>query len=302
MQLGFFKIFALCRDNKRLFNIDNPNRTIGIYDAKRYTFKEANKLAKAMHSRVSVLLGNVVGDTKLICLDLDDCYLDNGAMESETKEFIKEFRDDEWENSNSGTGIHIYILTKLDLETFIVKDMEGCKSFECYTNKRHIMTTTFDFTKTSLNVGEHDEFLQKLYEKAASKRNIPTFKEDIIREFDGKEIRNEQDFNSVFFNRQPVTDMRTLRGLGYKDPMIIECIDAVPSTVDQSAHDAKLVRKLMYYCLSFDAAWEMAKKTNYYKAKDTYHKIKFDKPEYKERTRKFIERGTVREPYQGGHI
>ena len=35
--------------------------------------------------------------------------------------------------------IHIYILTKLDLETFIVKDMEGCKSFECYTNKRHIM-------------------------------------------------------------------------------------------------------------------------------------------------------------------
>ena len=110
MQLGFFKIFALCRDNKRLFNIDNPTRTIGIYDAKRYTFKEANKLAKAMHSRVSVLLGNVVGDTKLICLDLDDCYLDNGAMESETKEFIKEFRDDEWENSNSGTGIHIYIL------------------------------------------------------------------------------------------------------------------------------------------------------------------------------------------------
>ena len=73
--------------------------------------------------------------------------------------------------------------------------------------------------------------------------------------------------------------MHTLRGLGYKDPMIIECIDAVPSMVDQSAHDAKLVRKLMYYCLSFDAAWEMAKKTNYYKAKDTYHKIKFDKPD-----------------------
>ena len=37
---------------------------------------------------------------------------------------------------------------KENFETFIVKDLEGCKSFECYTNKRHIVTTPFDFENT----------------------------------------------------------------------------------------------------------------------------------------------------------
>lgn len=301
MKLGFFKIFALSK-NKRLYNIDEPQRTIGIYDVHKYTYKEASKLANATCGKVSVLLGEVIPNVNLICLDLDDCYLPDGTMEPQTKEFLKEFDEDEWEKSSSGEGIHIYILTKLKLDTFIIKEMEGCKSFECYTNKRHIVCTTYDFINSSLMVGRHDDYLKKLYAEAESRRNRPSLKEDVIKVFDGKEIKTEQDFNSVFFQRQPVTDMYTLRGLGYKDPMIIECIDAVPSAVDQSAHDAKLIRKLMYYCLSFEDAWEMAKKTNYYKAKDDFHKRKFDKPEYKERTRRFIERGTDRLPYTGGHI
>jgi hypothetical protein len=82
-----------------------------------------------------------------------------------------------------------------------------------------------------------------------------------------------------------------LRGICLKDIQLKELIDCDPSTVDQSAQDAKLVRKLMYYCLSFDAAWQMAMKTNYYQAKDAFHKKKFNNPIYIERTRKFIESG-----------
>jgi hypothetical protein len=70
-----------------------------------------------------------------------------------------------------------------------------------------------------------------------------------------------------------------------------EVIDMNPESVDQSAHDAKLIRKLMYYCLSFDAAYNMAKKTNYYQMKDEKHKKKFNNPTYIERTRRFIENG-----------
>lgn len=302
MKLAFFKIFALSK-NKRLFNPTEPGRTIGIYDVNKYAYKEAKNLAKGFNAKVSVLLGEVIPGVNLICLDLDDCYIPStGELEPSTKDFLKEFDNNEWENSSSGEGIHIYILTRLKLDTFIVKEMEGCKSFECYTNKRHIVSTTFDFTNTSLLVGRHDNFLKELYEKAESRRNGTSIKEDVIKVFDGKELKTEQDINSVFFQRQPVTDMYTLRGLGYKDPIIIECIDAVPSAVDQSAHDAKLVRKLMYYCLSFDAAYDMAMKTNYYKAKDAYHIKKFNKPEYKERLRKLIERGTDRPSYKGGHI
>ena len=87
--------------------------------------------------------------------------------------------------------------------------------------------------------------------------------------------------------------MFTLRGLGYKDANLIQIIDEDPTVVDQSSHDAKLIRKLMYYTLSFDDAWEMAKKTNYYKAKDDYHKKKFDNDRYKENTRRCIYRGKI---------
>lgn len=302
MQLGFFKIFALSK-NKRLFNVKEPNRSIGIYDVEKFNYPKAKKLSLALNARVSVLLGEVIQGVKLMCLDLDDCIIpSSGELEPDTIEFLKEFDRDEWEFSSSGEGIHIYILTKQDLDTFIIKDMEGCKSFECYTNKRHIVTTSFDFIHTSLEVGKHDVFLLNLYKKAEEKRNIPTFKDDVKNIFEGKEINSEQDFNSVIYDRPPVTDMYTLRGKGYKDSNLIDIIDTDPSTVDQSAHDAKLIRKLMYYTLSFDSAWELAKKTNYYKHKDKKHILKFNNPTYKERTRRFIEKGYVRKPYQGGHI
>lgn len=153
------------------------------------------------------------------------------------------------------------------------------------------MTVGFDFENTSLNVGQHDEFLQGLYDRV-NKQKESTLKQDVITVFDGEEVRSDSEvWGRKFTGRTPVTDMYTLRGCGYKDPVLIECIDMEPDSVDQSAHDAKLIRKLMYYTFDFDSAWEMAKKTNYYKHKDQKHKIKFDNPTYKERTRQFISRG-----------
>lgn len=293
MYLSPYKIFTVSK-NKRLIRPSEPNRNIGIYDVEKFNYSDACQHADKLDGQVSVLLGTVYGDVKLICLDLDDCYTEDGEMESLTKKFLQEFKDDEWEISTSGTGIHIYILTKLNLDTFIVKKMEGCKSFECYTNKRHIVTTLFDFENTKLNIGEHDAFLQGLYNKVREQkaRTANTqLAEDVRQVFDGIVNPTEQEINSQIYKRTPVTDMYTLRGLGFKDPMIIEVIDESPDAVDQSAHDAKLIRKLMYYTLSFDSAWEMAKKTNYYKAKDEKHKKKFNDPKYIERTRKFIGTG-----------
>ena len=288
-----YKIFSLSK-NKRLFNEDNPSRTVGIYDVNKYSYSNAKELAKKNDAKISILLGDICLGTKLICLDLDDCFDDEtGEMDALTKDFMGEFENNEWEISSSGTGIHIYILTKKNFETFIVKDMQGCKSFECYTNKRHIVTTSFDFQNTDLIIGKHDDYLEAIYDECKRIRDSKTNSQvEIVKTvFDGTEIKTEQDLNSKLYKRTPVTDMFQLRGLGFKDPMIIECIDMHPSSVDQSAWDAKLVSKLMYYTLSFDSAWEMAKKTNYYKAKDDKHKKKFDSPIYKERTRKFIERG-----------
>ena len=290
MYLYPFKIFALSK-NKRLINYDKPNEPVGIYDVEKMNYIDAiEKVELIEDGCVSVLLGEIVMGTRLICLDLDDCFLESGELEPLTREFLKEFDSSEYEVSSSGTGIHIYILTKMDLETFIVKEMEGCKSFECYTNKRHIVTTHFEFEHTNLITGAHDEFLEKLYSKVKEQKTR-TLKDDVKLAFDGKEITSNKDIYSAKLGRTPVTDMYTLRGIGYKDPTLISIIDENPDAVDQSAHDAKLVRKLMYYTLDFDDAWEMAKKTNYYKAKDKKHKIKFDTPVYKERTRRFIERG-----------
>lgn len=286
-----FQIFALSK-NKRLFNLKEPQRTVGIYDVDTYKYNEIKDISKRYNSDISILLGNILNDTKLICLDLDDCFDEQtGEMEEETKNFLKEFDNEEWEVSSSGTGIHIYILTKKDLPTFIVKDLEGCKSFECYTNKRHIVTTTFDFLKTNLKTGKHDVFLETLYNKVEQQKTRSNqFTKDVINVFNGKVIEGDVDqfINRELYKREPITDMYKLRGLGYKDPMIIECIDMEPSSVDQSAHDARLIRKLMYYTLSFDSAWELAKKTNYYKHKDDFHKKKFNSDRYKNRTRKLI--------------
>lgn len=288
-----YKIFALSK-NKRLFNEDDPRRMVGIYDVNKYKYTDAIYLAEENEAKVSVLLGEICLGTKLICLDLDDCFDENGNMDSQTKDFLEPFDKSEWEVSSSGTGIHIYILTKKNFETFIVKDMQGCKSFECYTNKRHIVTTTFDFKNTDLIIGEHDYYLKELYKEAQKIRDSKyesTLKQTVKTVFDGKDIKTKEEERGIFLGRTPVTDMFTLRGCGFKDTELIKIIDENPDAVDQSAHDAKLVRKLMYYTLSFDSAWEMAMKTNYYKAKDERHKKKFNNPAYIERTRKFIERG-----------
>ena len=287
------RIFTVSK-GKRLIDPES-RKLVGIYDAKKFDYHLACTIAENNDYAVSVLLGEIgKTGTRLIVLDLDDCYDQEGNLEKDTEEFLKEFSEEEYETSSSGTGIHIYILTKLDLETFIVKNMEGCKSFECYTNTRHIVTTLFDFENTNLLIGKHDKFLKDLYNKANEARglNEPSrFEKDVINIFKGERINSEEELRGKMLGRTPVTDMFTLRKIGFKDPMIISVIDENPDAVDQSAHDAKLIRKLMYYTLSFDSAWEMAKKTNYYKAKDERHKKKFDDVKYKERTRNLISRG-----------
>lgn len=281
-----YKIFTLSK-NKRVLKADGTPGS--IYDAEKMSYRDVLSKVTDEELKVSVLLGQVAGNVKLICLDLDDCFLPTGELEPTTKDFLKEFDDSEYEVSSSGEGIHVYILTKLDLETFIVKELEGCKSFECYTNKRHIVTTYFDFENVNLKVGIHDEFLTNLYNRVNEKKES-TLKQDVKMVFGGEEYKTDAELRGKLLGRTPVTDMYTLRGIGYKDPMLIQVIDENPDCVDQSMHDAKLVRKLMYYCLDFDDAWEMAKKTNYYKAKDKKHKIKFDSPAYKERTRQLLMR------------
>lgn len=285
-----FKIFALSK-NKRLVNIDEPHRTVGIYDVERYNYTDAKINADENNMKVSILLGELYSGVNLICLDLDDCFDDDGNLTSDTKDLLSEFKSSEWEVSTSGTGIHVYVLTKKPFETFIVKDMIGCKSFECYTNKRHIVTTTFDFKNTNLSIGKHDDYIEAIYEEAKRIREESQLKKDVKTIFAGKEIKTEQDLNSALYERTPVDSMYTLRGICLKDTNLKDIIDENPDAVDQSAHDAKLIRKLMYYTLSFDSAWKMAKETNYYKAKDEFHKKKFNNTTYIERTRRFIENG-----------
>ena len=294
MYLYPFKIFTISK-NKKLFKLSEPSRTIGIYDADVFNYKQAEQAkCVAIGSSISVLLGKLTPTVSLIVLDLDDCFKD-GEMEGQTKAFLEEFDDSEWEVSSSGTGIHIYILTTLNLGTFIVKDLEGCKSFECYTNKRHIVTTTFDFYNTNLKVDKHNDFIQELYQRVQKQKTEKqaeqySQKAMVKDTFQGIEIRSDSEaFAAGIRKESPVTDMFTLRKCGYKDSNLIEIIDMEPSCVDQSAHDAKLIRKLMYYTFSFDAAWELAKKTNYYKHKDKFHQTKFNSDRYKERTRMFIE-------------
>lgn len=289
MYLYPFKIFTISKD-KRLFKVSEPSRTIGIYDADIFNYKQAEQVVSQIDgSRISVLLGKLTPAVSLIVLDLDDCFK-NGEIEEQTKSFLEEFDNSEWEVSSSGEGIHIYILTTLELGTFIVKDLEGCKSFECYTNKRHIVTTTFDFYNTNLKVDKHNEFLQDLYNRVQKQKEEKSSQKNIIKTlFQGIEIRNENAaFAAGIRQTTPVTDMYTLRRCGFKDANLVEIIDTDPTSVDQSAHDAKLIRKLMYYTYSFDGAWELARKTNYYKHKDKKHQDKFNSERYKERTRLFI--------------
>ena len=290
MYLYPYKIFALSK-NKRLLNISEPERTVGIYNVDKYNYPDAKAYAQENDYKVSILLGNIFKDINLTCLDLDDCFDEEGNLTSDTKDLLSEFDESEWEVSSSGTGIHVYVLTKKNFETFIVKETAGCKSFEFYTNKRHIVTTTFDFRNTNLIVGKHDDYIEAIYNEVQEQKNKKQQTQLVKMVFDGTEIHNEQELNSKLYGREPIRTIFLLRGICLKDVQLKELIDCDPSTVDQSAQDAKLVRKLMYYCLSFDAAWQMAMKTNYYQAKDSFHKKKFNNPTYIERTRKFIESG-----------
>ena len=292
MYLDGYDIFTISK-NKRLITPDKDERPVGIYDAVKMNYRRALEEAEKRNASVSVMLGQVLSDgTKLICLDLDDCVLESGELEPLTKDFIKEFDYNEIEMSTSGTGMHIYILTKMPLETFIIKDMEGCKSFECYTNKRHIVTTTFEFDEVNIKIGKHDAFLKRLYDKAQSIRNP---KAEMVQSvkilFEGKEAKDKADEYGALLGRTPVKDYQTLMKCCDKDVSLRDIINENPDNVDQSAFDAKLIRKLMYYSLDFDYALQLAMQTPYYQAKDNRHKKKFNDSTYIERTRKFINRG-----------
>ena len=293
MYLYPYKIFAMSK-NKRLFNESNPYKTIGIYDAQCMNYDCAKEVKERIKgSCISVLLGEVKKGLYLNVLDLDDCLLEDGSIEPETEDLLSYFSKDEWEFSSSGTGIHIYVLTTKKYNTFIVKDIQGCKSFEFYADKRHIVTTTFDFENTNLPINKYNALLDGIKEEVDKKRGGANV-EEIKELFDGEIIKGDdtQAVNQILLGRTPVTSISKIRELCTKDTYMRELIDMNPESVDQSAHDASLIRKLMYYTLSFDSAWDMAMKTNYYQAKDMKHKKKFNDSKYKERTRNFIERGT----------
>jgi len=295
MYLYPYKIFALSK-NKRLLNREEPWKTLGIYDVCKMDYVSAQKAKEEVTgSCISVLLGEIKKGTYLNVLDLDDCFLEDGSIEPQTRDLLDCFEDYEWEVSTSGTGIHIYVLTSKKYSTFIVKDLSGCKSFEFYADKRHIVTTTFDFKNNNLKLNAHNDLLDSIIEEIEEKKNEELkqngLKRDIIEQFEGVIDNDESKARGVLLGRKPVTDMFTLRGCGYKDSKLIEIIDTEPDTVDQSAHDCKLIAKLMYYTLSIDSAWDLAKKTNYYQHKDERHKKKFDNPTYRQRTNDYIAKG-----------
>ena len=290
-----YKIFALSNVNKRLFNKEEPGWNRGIYDVETMNYRNA-KLAKESidGSYISVLLGEVRPGIYLNCLDLDGYKNEDGTLTKAAKDLMEYFDESELEDSLSGKGGHIYILTTKKYETFKIKKYfkeDNHSDLEFYTDKRHIVTTTIDFENLNLKVDKYndliDAFIAEIEEQKAKEGN--TFLKDVQNVFDGKVVTDVEQFqNSVLAGRTPVTDMYTLRGCGFKDSKLIELIDTEPDTVNQSDHDAALLRKLMYYTLSFESAHEMAMKTNYYKHKDERHKKKFNDPSYIARTRKFL--------------
>lgn len=286
-----YKIFALSK-NKRLLK-DNYKIPCGIYDVDRINYKEATQAKEEnTDSYISVLLGEVRPGVYLNVWDLDDCFDSEGNIEPETQELLKNFDKSEWETSCSGKGIHIYTLTRKKYETFMPKGFKGCKkAFEFYSDKRHIVSTTLDFINTDFQIGKYDNLLDSIYEEYQALQAPSSFKEDVCEVFGGKVITDMEQFqNSILAGRTPVESMDVLRKCCVKDETLREIIDMPASAVDQSQHDAKLLRKLMYYTLSFDSAHALAKKTNYYKSKDARHIKKFDDKNYIERTRKFVER------------
>lgn len=292
MYLYPYKIFALSR-NKVLRNADTPNWKRGIYDVERMNYNNA-MLAKENidDSYISVLLGEVRPGVYLNCLDLDGYKDSNGELTEPAKDLLKNIPKNEIEESFSGKGGHIYFLTKKQYKTFKLKKYfsdDEHSDLEMYSDLRHIVSTTIDFNEIDLQIGKYDDLIDNLYQQYLDSQPKNNFVEDVKTVFSGKVIKDMGQLqNSFLAGRTPVEDMRTLRGCGYKDTKLIELIDAEPSTVNQSDHDASLLKKLAYYTLSFESAYEMAKKTNYYQHKDERHKKKFNDPSYIERTRRFL--------------
>jgi len=304
MFLSPYKIFTTARD-KRVYTGDRI-ALHSIHDCDKLTYNQAAEAVNDKNRRlvkyndpnkfkVSVLLGEVSCGVHLNVLDLDDCLDENGKIEPLTQDLLSFFDESEWEFSSSGTGIHIYILTtKVRDKKTIVKDLKGCKSFEWYADKRHIVTTTFDFQNTNLPVGTHDDLLDSIVEEMEAIQESKlqnSLAQDIIEQFDGQLDNNEAKARGAILGRTPVEKISVLRECAFKDDKLRELIDAEPSSVDQSQHDCKLIAKLLYYTLSYEGAWELAKKTNYYQRKDDKHKLKFDKPEYRQRTNSYISNG-----------
>lgn len=288
-----YKRFCLAYANKRLFNVDDPERLVGIYDIDYMNFKEAFLAKERIDgSYISVLLGEIKPGVYLNCIDLDGYKNEDGSLSDKAKELLKNFSKEELEDSISGAGGHIFFTTRKKYKTFKIKEYFGKeehRDLEIYADKRYIVTTTLDFSILDLPVGKYDNLIDKLYKEYEESQPKYTTKELVLEVFEGKEIKDETQLQvSIMSGRTPVTDMHTLRGCGYKDTKLIELIDAEPSCVNQSDHDASLLKKLMYYTLSFESAYEMAKKTNYYQHKDDKHKKKFNNPGYILRTRRFL--------------
>ena len=292
MYLYPYKIFALSK-NKRLLK-DNFKIPCGIYDVDKITYDEAVQAKeKNTGSYISVLLGEVRPGVYLNVWDLDGSIEENGEIKPKAQKILDEFKECEWEFSSSKTGIHIFTLTRERFDTFHYKNYFGEKQhqdFEFYSDKLHIVSTTFDFKNTDLKVGKHDNLLKSIFKEKQDKYKS-NFTQDVRETFEGKIITDMEQFqNSIMAGRTPVESMDVLRKCCLKDNVLKEVIDMKASCVDQSQHDAKLLKKLMYYTLSFESAYSLAKKTNYYKSKDAKHIKKFDDPRYIERTRQFIER------------
>lgn len=303
-----YKIFSTSR-NKRLYTGDKI-ALHNIYDCDRLNYKDAQRAVTNKNRRlanrdngsfsISVLLGEVRPGIYLNCLDLDGCRNDDGSLTQPAKDLLEYFNEDEWEYSSSGTGGHIFILTSKEYEPFTMDEYfgEGAhKDLEFFPRKKHIVTTTFDFLNTNLELNAHNDLIEALMDEKREQEELRritssgAFKNDILSMFEGQMDNTEAKARGALLGREPITDMYTLRRCGYKDEKLIELIDADPSSVDQSAHDCALIAKLLYYTLSSEDAWNLATKTNYYQHKDEKHKKKFHNELYRQRTNDYIAKG-----------
>lgn len=300
-----YKIFTTAK-KKALFKESEPWRKIGIYTYDKYNFNQAKLATERIEdSNIAVLLEPLSQGVKLMCIDMDHCYNEDGTIRPEAKDFLSFFDENEYEKSQSGDGFHIFILTTKDFVSFKMSTNDskrnythnetmGCDSWEFWAGLKYIVTTTFDFENTNIKVGKHDDLIESLYQMKLQKDeevNKSSFAKDVMEVFEGKIDNTEAKVKGIILGREPVTDMYKLRGCANSDDKLRNLIDANASSVDQSSHDAALIAKLLYYTLSYEGAWELAKKTNYYKSKDEYHKKKFDKDDYRKRTNSFIQKG-----------